>query len=151
MQFLTNRYMRVPIWVWIGGVVAVATAAGLIMSNLPVHASWRYGACKVFLEHYVRFPTTISVKIGGETRNSALVGFADTNPFGSEQVRIFECYFSEKAEGQVTLSKLSMDRKALPDSVVKAYNRMLPIILSQELDTRLPKELPENLADLKED
>jgi len=145
-----KKTIRLPLWGW--GLVGAAVLGIVItvVMMLPSYAGWRYGACKVILEQYVRFPTTIDIKVGGESESSAVVGFSDINPFGAEQIRIFECYYSQNSDGGVTLSKLTMDRKALPEEVVKRFNQMLPIIVQEKLDTKLPPDLPDDLEGLKE-
>lgn len=150
-KFLTRKILRMPMWLWIFVLLLALGGGGAWMAAQPAHASWRYGACKAFLEQYVRFPVTIDVEIGAETRSSAVIGFSDVNPFGSQQIRVFECHYSESADGRVTLSRITIDRKALPEDVVKNFDAMLPLLaVNPDLDTALPKDVPENIADLKD-
>lgn len=150
MNMLTRKYFGAALWVWI--TLGAFAAGGLTAYSIsqPQYASWRYGACRAFLDQYVRFPTTIDIKVGGETRSSVVIGFSDTNPYGSEQIRVFECYYSQDSNGRVSLSKVTMDRKPIPDDTLAAYNATLPLLQTQKLDTALPKALPSNLEDLKE-
>jgi hypothetical protein len=147
---LTRKILFLPVWLWATIVIIAVGGAAYYTINQPKHAGWRYGACKVFLEHYVRFPTTINMREGGESRGSAVLSFSDRNPYGSEQVRSFECYFSHE-NGHTKLSRITLDRKALPDDIVARYNDMLPVLLGVELDTALPKDVPDDLEALKED
>lgn len=146
---LSQKFLRLPLWLWATFLLFIAGGFIAFTLSQPTQAGWRYGACKAFLEQYVRFPSTINIKIGGETRASAVIGFADINPFGAEQIRVFECYYSQDNQGRTVLSKVTMDRKALPEDTIQTYNAMLPILLSQKLDTALPDPLPDALEDLK--
>lgn len=145
---LTQKLWKLPVWAWLTLLIFISGGAVGYVYNLPQHAGWRYGACKVFLEQYVRYPPTIEIQTGGETRNSAVISFSDINPFGAQQIRVFECHYSQGPSGTV-LSRVTIDRKALPDEQVKKFNEQLGILAGQELDTALPKDLPEDLEDLK--
>lgn len=147
--FLKQKIFKTPIWLWLTLLLFVAGGALAWVINQPRHAGWRYGACKTFLEQYVRFPTTIEVQTGSETRNSAVIGFSDINPFGSQQIRMFECFYSE-GPGGTQLSKVTMDRKTLPEDLIRQFNAQLPVLSTQKLDTALPKALPGDLKDLKD-
>jgi hypothetical protein len=148
--FLTAKTMGLALWVWLLIILAVAGGGGWYLASQPVQASWRYGVCRAFLDQYVRFPTTVKIEQGGETRGSAYMTFFDTNPFGAQQVRVFECYFNEDAQGRVTLSRITMDRKSIPQDYVDKYNAQIPVLASQKLDTALPGDLPSNIEDLKD-
>lgn len=146
--FLTQKILKLPLWLWITLLLFAAGGATAFVMNQPRHAGWRYGACKAFLEQYVRFPTTIDVQTGGETRNSAVISFSDINPFGAQQIRVFECFYSE-GPGGTQLSRITLDRKTLPDDLTKKFNAQLKLLAGQKLDTALPKDLPSDLEDLK--
>ena len=141
---------QLPIWGWVAvGAVALGGIIALAMSQ-PSYGTWRYGACKVFLENYVRFPESIDIKEGGDGMNSAIIAFSDINPYGSQQIRVFECHYSQDKQGRIMLSKITMDRKILSDEVIKRFNEMLQTMPIEEVDTKLPENLPQDLEDLKE-
>lgn len=144
------QFPSLPVWAWATIGAVVLGAVGALVYSLPSHASWRYGACKVFLERYVKFPSTIDIKTGREMRSMVELAFADTNPYGSQQIREFECYFSENAQGRVTLSKITLDRKTIPDEYIKSFNDLIPLLTSIDTDTELPRDLPSSLSDLKD-
>jgi len=147
--FLTQKIFKLPVWLWLTVLIFAAGGAAGYLYSMPKHAGWRYGACKVFLEQYVRYPSTIEIRTGGETRSSAVISFADINPFGSQQVRVFECHYSEGPRGTV-LSKVTVDRKTMPEDMTKKFNDQLGILAGQKLDTALPKDLPRDLEDFKQ-
>ncbi|MBU6234588.1 MAG: hypothetical protein KGQ41_01975 [Alphaproteobacteria bacterium] len=144
------RLPRLPWWGWgIAGAVLVGIVVSVAMS-MPEQGSWRYGACKVFLQRYIKYPESIRFIAGGETMSTVSIVFSDTNPFGAQQIRVFECLFSNP-DGRLSLSKITMDRKPIPDEIVKTYNALLPTLAGIELETELPPPPPNSLENLKED
>ncbi len=148
--FLTDKILGLKTWIWILVIVVIGGGGLTWLAKQPQHATWRYGVCKVYLEEYVRFPLTINIEQGGETIGSAYISFTDVNPFGSQTVRNFECYFSQNDTGRIVLSKVTVDRKPVPDDLLKIFQGELPVLTSQKLDTALPKDLPSDLMDYKD-
>lgn len=148
--FLNDKILGLKTGVWLAILVVVSAAGIWYKVSQPAYATQRYGICKVFLEQYLRFPTTLTINQGGETRGSAVIRFSDVNPFGSQQVRTFECFFSQDAKGRTTLSRITMDRKAIAEEKIKFFQKEMPLLMVQELDNALPKDLPSNLLDYKD-
>ncbi|HEY8963173.1 MAG TPA: hypothetical protein VIN59_01790 [Alphaproteobacteria bacterium] len=147
--------MKLPLWVWI--TIAAFAAGGLFAYalNQPNYAGWRYGACKVFLEHSLRFPPTTKIFLGGEQilndrQSKAGVAFSAINTYGSQQVKMFECYYDIGANGAPILTKIMVEDDPMDPKKVAEFNKMLPIILTQKLDTALPKDIPTDLEDVHE-
>ncbi|MCB1538570.1 MAG: hypothetical protein H6865_02760 [Rhodospirillales bacterium] len=149
-KILTRKFLKLPLWLWLTLALFIAGGALGFVLTRPQHAGWRYGVCRAYLELYLRFPETIRIDEGGETSTGAMLIFADVNPFGSEQVRMWECYFTRGNDGNVTLSRITIDRRALPAALIQKYAQMLPVLAGLELNTALPKELPNDLEDLKD-
>lgn len=150
MALLTKKFGGLPIGAWIV-LAVVVLGGGMAYTNAqPNQASWRYGACKEFLNLYERFPQSIVVKEGWETAGSAVISYNSRNPFGSEQIRVFECHYSTDKQGRMVLSKITLDRKTIPDEKTKRFSAMLPTLAGTKLDNSLPKPLPSNLNDLQE-
>lgn len=148
--FLNDRILGLKTGVWILLVTVIGGVGMYYMLNRPVHASWRYGVCRALLDQYIRFPITVSVEQGGETRGTAYISFSDINPFGSQTVRMFECHFSQDARGRTILSKVTVDRKAIKEETLRLFQKQISVLATQELDTALPKDLPANLLDYKD-
>ncbi len=146
---LAGKFLKIPVFVWLTVVLFAAGGGIAWLSSQPQHAGWRYGACRAFLELYVRFPDSIEIEEGGETRTSAIISYIDVNPFGSRQLRIFECNYTQE-QGRIVLSRITLDRRALPTPIIDRFNNMLPVVTSLELNTALPKDIPDALEDLKD-
>ena len=65
---LTIGKVTLPLWLWVLPLVLVSVGILVFALSQPKEASWRYGVCKAFLQSYVRFPSTIDIKVGGESR-----------------------------------------------------------------------------------
>jgi hypothetical protein len=143
-----TKSFRMPLWGWgMLGITLIGAAIGVAL-NMPQHGSFRYGACRVFLESYIRFPSSIQIIAAGETQNITTISFSDINPFGAEQIRDFKCYFTNAPNGKTLLTSITLNdgmKKGglpLPDAITKKFNAMLPTLATTKLNTELPESLP---------
>ena len=144
-----QKLFRLPLWAWI--VIGAAAAGGLLYYalNQPQYGSWRYGACRVFVEKTQRFPDTIKMLTVMESQVSTRLVYSSINAYGAQRVQDFECYFGTGPNGAPKISKILVDRKPLNDDKVAEFNALLPVILSQEMNTLLPPEFPSKLEDYR--
>lgn len=144
-----KKYARLPLWLWasMGGGALIALIIGAALQ--PSYGTWRVGACRALLETVVRYPTSLEFLEMGESARSAAIVYTDINAYGTQQIKTFECHFTSDATGAIHLSRVMQNRRALPDEVLADLNKKLPIILTQELDTRLPKPLPSKLENFR--
>lgn len=137
---------------WIGiGIGAIIVLASLYAFLGPDtrEGTWRYGACKVFLELSTTFPRTLSIIAVSENRNGAKIVYNQKNPYGHTQTQLMECTFRQEGN-QVSLSRVTIDRRAFHDEVLIAdFNRSLPSVLANLPDLTYPKRPPSKLEDLK--
>jgi hypothetical protein len=145
MTDVKKKSFRIPLWGWgVLGVITMGAAVGIAL-NLPQHGSFRYGACRVFLESYIRFPSSIDIITANENPNIVTISFSDINPYGAEQIRDFKCYFAAAPGGKTLLTKITLDdgmkkgARPLPDHITKNFNAMLPTLRTTELNTKLPE------------
>ena len=137
-------------FVLIGGIFLLIIIAISIYSSTSSGATgtWRYGVCKVFLERYQQYPDHLKILTAGEKQSSAQIGYLATNAYGMRQSGLLECFYS--TSNGVQLSKVTLDRKPLPDDMVEIFNKTIPVVLAQEdLDLTLPPSLPNTMAGLK--
>lgn len=144
-----EKYLRLPLWGWtlIAGILLAILITGALV--MPSYGSWRIGACRALLETVVRFPSSIDYLEMGESATSAGIVYTDINAYGTQQIKTFECYYSADAQGNIVLSRVMQNRRALSEATLKSLNEKLPIILTQELDTQLPKPLPSKLENFR--
>ena len=113
--------------------------------------TWRFGVCKVFLERYAEYPSSLKILTAGEKQSSAQIGYMITNAFGSRQSELMECFYNVTGAG-VSLSRVTIERKPLPQELIDIFNPTIGIILADEdLDKTFPPSLPNDLEDLKQD
>lgn len=138
-------------FVLIGGVFLIIVIAVVVSASWETarQGTWRYGLCKVFLERYSQYPTNIKILTTGEKQNSAQIGYLTTNSYGSRESQLMECFYNT-ANGRVELNKVTLDRKPLPKSAIKEFNKTIPIIMArQDLNLDLPPRLSMTIEDLK--
>lgn len=145
---LKRKYYGVPVWGWALGVCAII-ALIVFMATRPSHGTWRFAACQVLLETTVRFPDTIELIGVGEAAQSATLIYTDINAYGTQQIKTFECHYVMDTYGNIRLSRVVQNRRAFNDEILADLNKKLPTILTQELDTRLPKPIPSDLLKIK--
>lgn len=113
--------------------------------------TWRYAVCKVFLERYAEYPSSLKILTAGEKQSSAQIGYMITNAFGSRESELMECFYNVTGAG-VTLSRVTVERIPLPQELIDTFNPTIGVILSDEdLDKNFPPKLPNDLEDLKQD
>jgi hypothetical protein len=111
--------------------------------------TWRYALCKVFLERYVDYPTSMKILTAGEKSNSAQIGYIATNAFGSRESELIECFYNIEQNG-IRLNQVTIDRIPIDNTLINVFNPTIGTILAQEnLDYKFPKDFPEDIADYK--
>lgn len=131
-------------------IVIAAIAGAVFLVTQPSYGTFRYGLCRTFLEYEFAYPPTIEILTVTEESKAARIYFAEKNPFGNERIIQADCDFQiDSARNQVTLLRLSFDRKPIPKERVARYNRMIPTLMAMELNKELPPVLPRSLDRLK--
>ena len=74
--------------------------------------TWRYGLCKVFLEQYVSYPTSLVILMAEEGPNAARIGYLATNVYGAQVSEQMECFYNVTQQG-VQLTRVVVDRRSL--------------------------------------
>lgn len=146
-----STFFKKP-WAFPALIGAVIVIAGFLIweSNQPAHGTWRYGLCRQIIEFEYSYPTTFDIMSVTEDTSSARIYFAEKNSFGNERIVQADCdYQVDAARNRITLVRLSLDRKPVPKERIAFYNRLIPTLRTQELDTALPPPLPRSLDLLK--
>jgi hypothetical protein len=138
-------------FVLIGGVFLLIILVIIVTSSFTSKrtGTWRYGLCSVFLERYVQYPTNLKILTTGEKQNSAQIGYLTTNSYGSRESQLIECFFNT-GNGRVSINKITLDRKPLPEDAIKEFNKTIPIIMARDdLNLNLPPRLSNAIEDLQ--
>lgn len=131
-----------------GGAIVIIAATIYFLSPSSTSGTWRYGACQVFLERTVRFPTTVKQIAVSETRVGAKILFTHTNPYGYTQTQLLECIFKTE-NNAVSLTKATIDRLTIDQDTLNTFNKSLPVILRQLPDLTYPPRPPSDLEKIK--
>ncbi len=144
------EFLRKNTWVYPAVILGILVLIGgaIYMNTRPAHGTWRFGLCRTFMEFEYAFPPTFDILSVEEQRTSARFYMAETNPFGNERIIQIDCDYQINGQ-RVKLARLSQDRKPIPAERLATYNRMIPVLMSGELNTELPKPLPTALDKLK--
>jgi len=113
------------------------------------YGTWRYGLCRVFLEQYAQYPTNLVILTVGEKQNSSQIGYLITNSYGSQYSQLMECFYNIN-QNNVTLNKVTIDRKLYKGDLLKKFNETVPMILNGgDMDLVIPDRLSQSITGLK--
>jgi len=123
---------------------------GIYKSQQPKQGGVLYGICKTLMNFEYQYPFTFDVLTVTQGSRDVRMFMAETNSFGQERIVQVDCDFSI-TDGRMALTRLTLDRKAIPDERIQYYNRIVPTLraMSDELDRDLPEPLPRSLQELK--
>ena len=118
----------------VGALVAIGVLIyfGFSMVGNGRTGTWRYGVCKVFLEQYTSYPSSLILLTAEEGANAARIGYLSTNAYGAQESGIMECFYSVNSQG-VKLNRVTIDRKSL--NLLDSGNGVRP---QQSDDTPVP-------------
>lgn len=144
-------FFRKP-WAFPAVIAVVVLGVGFFIwqGAQPQQGTWRYGLCRQLIQFEYTYPTTFDVLSVAEDRASSRIYFAEKNSFGNERIVQADCeYQIDERANRISLIRLSLDRKPVSKERIAVYNRMIPVLLTQEMDRDLPKPLPRTLDQLK--
>lgn len=143
-------YLRKNAWVYPVVVLAVIVLIGVgaYVSSLPPKGTWRFAVCRSLVQFEFTYPETIDVLSATEGRATARLYLSEMNTFGNERIWQVDCDYQINGT-KVTLARLSLDRKKIPDERVEYYNKMMSTLMSQNPNRTMPKPLPSSLDKLK--
>lgn len=131
------------------GVVALVVVYFTFIKEDKRYGTWRYGLCRVFLEQYAQYPTNLVILTVGEKQNSAQIGYLITNSYGSQYSQLMECFYNIN-QNNVTLNKVTIDRKLYKGDLLEGFNKTIPILLNGgDLDLVIPDRLSQSITGLK--
>ncbi|MCB9964141.1 MAG: hypothetical protein H6855_06125 [Rhodospirillales bacterium] len=107
----------------------------------PIH----YGICKVFVERYIDFPTTLKVRDVEYYGPNIRIFVSHQDSAGQFNYNVFEC---EYARGTFEITRARKDRKIISDldtkdkvhpEILESFNKGIPAILRNPPDLLLPR------------
>jgi hypothetical protein len=115
----------------------------------PYKGDERFGVCKVFLENTVRFPMHLRLSSVEDFGTSIRIWYAQTDAFGAFKLESIQCFYKSDEQRGTFIEKITINRRAIDQSRVDAFNAILPIVLQNLPDLTYPSPLPNSLNALK--
>jgi hypothetical protein len=145
--FLRRYPQTIPL-----GVLFILAVAGYFFwaASQPAQGGWRYGVCRSLIEFESAYPPTIEILSASEEQATARIFYSERNPFGNERIIQADCDYQINSQaGTVKLARLSFDRKPVSQAKIARYNALVQVLMTQQMNTDLPKALPRSLDQLK--
>ncbi len=122
----------------------------LYYTSLPRKGSMAYGICRVFLERYVQYPSTLRISTVKEFTESVRIWYIQTDSFGQYRMEPIRCYYKADAAQGYILDKITVRRKKLDREQIESFNKILPVIRASNPDLTIPHKLPDNITALRD-
>lgn len=138
--------------------IRLAQGAGLLLFCyvayllfIPHKGGLNFGACKVFLELYVRYPDTLNLSTVEDFGDSYRIWFTEVDAFGQYKLEQMQCYYRPDDNTGFALKRVTVDRRDVDQKVVEDFNRSIPVITKFPPDLTLPLPIPDSLQDIQID
>lgn len=122
---------------------------GYYIFTMPVVGSIGFGMCKVFLERWVEYPSSLRLSEIKEFRDSVRIWYIQTDSFGQYRMEPIQCFYANTPERGFHMEKITINRRDLEPQVVNDFNRSMPSIRMVEEYLHIPYPLPDNIADMR--
>lgn len=132
------------------GVGAVSIFGLLIYVALaPKKGGPMLGVCKVFIERFIFYPTTLKYQFIEQYPKAVRIGYTYIDGFGQFRLDMAECGFRPDVQGGMVLDSVLLNREDIEQDVVERFNVGLPTIFANMPDLSLLDPLPDDLVELK--
>lgn len=118
---------------------------------IPFQGGMNFGACKVFLELYVRYPDTLHLSTVEDFGDSYRIWFTETDAFGQYRLQQVQCFYRADDTTGFAIERVEIDRRPVDQKFVDDFNRSLPTVLAFPPDLTYPKAIPDSLSDIEID
>lgn len=118
---------------------------------IPFTGGMNFGACKVFLELYVRYPQSLNLSTVEDFGESYRIWFTETDAFGQYRLQQIQCFYRPDETTGFAIDRVAIDRRDVDQKIVEDFNRSLPVVLAFPPDLTYPKAIPDSLSDIEID
>lgn len=134
------------------GIGGVTLFGGLIyFATAPKQGGATLGICKVFVERFVPYPTTLQYQFTEIYPKAVRVGYTHIDAFGQFRLDMAECAFRPDTKRGAVVDSVLVNREDLDAALVERFNAGLPAILANMPDLTLLPPLPDDILELKRD
>lgn len=118
---------------------------------IPYKGGLNFGACKVFLELYVRYPDTLNLSTVEDFGDSYRIWFTEIDAFGQYRLQQMQCFYRADENTGFAIDRVTVDRRQVDQKIVEDFNRSIPVIAKFPPDLTLPSPIPDSLRDIQID
>lgn len=126
---------------------------GIYLLFKPFEGGMGFGVCKVFLENYVRYPSTITYRAVEDYNDNVRIWFSHTDAFGEYRQEALRCYYGPDTENMpgrgFVMTRATMNRRDIDPEIVSKFNISIPAIRANPPDLVYPPAIPDALSDMK--
>lgn len=115
---------------------------------IPFKGGMNFGACKVFLELYVRYPDTLTLSTVEDFGESYRIWFTEVDAFGQYRHQQIQCFYKPDETTGFAIDRVTIDRREVEQKFIDDFNRSLPTVLAFPPDLTYPKAIPDSLSDV---
>ncbi|HRQ61273.1 MAG TPA: hypothetical protein PLO23_07175 [Alphaproteobacteria bacterium] len=115
---------------------------------IPFKGGMNFGACKVFLELYVRYPDTLNLSTVEDFGESYRIWFTEVDAFGQYRHQQIQCFYKPDETTGFAIDRVTIDRREVEQKFIDDFNRSLPTVLAFPPDLTYPKAIPDSLSDV---
>lgn len=123
----------------------------IYMLFVPYKGGMTFGVCKVFLELYVPYPSTLRLSTVDDLGSSVRIWYTHSDSFGQYQLEPIQCFYREDPNLPFALDRVTVRRRELDAARIETFNHSLPTIFANPPDLSLPWPLEDSLKDLQLD
>lgn len=137
------------------GLVGLIVIYGLHLLFKPFEGGIGFGTCKVFLEQYVRYPSTINYRSVEDYNSNVRIWFTHIDAFGEYKLEALRCYFGPEPEGQIMpgrgfmMNRATINRRDLDQTIIDQFNLSIPAIRAHPPSLVYPPPIPDALEDIQ--
>jgi hypothetical protein len=135
-------------WIWGGFGTFLLFMIILIGSQSPKGTA-QYGVCRTVIEQFVPYPSTLKITDVRPTSKGLKVDFSHYTPHGQYMLQTALCVFKPEPKEYLILTKVMIDRIAIPDTVIQQFNKSAPLIPETGIDLTLPSKPSDQIKNLK--
>ncbi len=114
----------------------------------PFTAGQTFGVCRVFLELNVQYPDTLKLSTVEEISDYIRIWYTNVDAFGSYRMENIKCTFVADDVIGFRLKEVSINRVEVDPEKVKAFNKILPVVLNSDVDLTYPRPLYDALGNV---
>lgn len=149
-KLFKDRKTQILIAIILVGLIAAYLIFVLFIRTPVQQGSWRYAACRTFIELHHEYPQTIDIFAAADRASDVTIFYNVHNAFGAIEVNNMYCAFSQNARsGRPVLSRLEINGEPIDRDTMNKFSFTIPYIIYSNPSAALPPPLKAPLSEIK--